>query len=183
MFYPLIVLTMVASGPETDCATIPDTSRIEALGRFSAMRYTEEHTYGHSIDLWRAGACLFGLLEVSEGLADDTPTGELTEVRYDPRTGDLGFTARLTTGVARDQASNRWVPSRDLFEFTGQLKGKLLAGKLRRSDQLRAEPSPIEERVLLRLDPEQQAFMIEAVTYGEWGEKVKPILQFRGPKW
>jgi hypothetical protein len=183
MFYPLIVLALVAYSLEADCARIPDTTRISPVGRFSDMRFTEEHAYGHSIELWRAGTCLFGLLQVSEGLAGDTPTGEVAGVRYDPRTGDLAFTAKLTTGVTRDQASKRWVPTRDLFGFRGQLKAKVLEGKLRRSDQLRAQPGPIEERVVLRLDPEQQAFMIEAVTYGEWRKKVEPILQYRGPKW
>lgn len=183
MLHPLIVFTLVGSTQEPDCVRIPDPTRIEVVGRFSDMRYTEEHAYGHVVELWRAGGCLFGLLVVSEGLAGDTPVGELNDVRYDPATGALSFTAKLTMGVTQARGSTAWVPSRDLFQFTGRLRGKVLKGKLRRSDPLTAEARPVGEDIVLRRDPEQEAPVIAADRYGEWRKTAESILRFRGPKW
>lgn len=184
MSYPLILLTLAAAGPEPECARIPDTTRIVPIGLFSDMRYTEEHAYGHRVELWRAGACLVGLLEISEGLAGDTPTGALTEVGYDPKSGALSFTAKLTIGVTQPPGSQKWVPSRDLFRFTGGLKENVLSGKLLRLDQLRTGAKPVEEVVSLRLDREQHyGAVIEGTSYGDWRKTVESILQFRGPKW
>lgn len=178
-----IVLTLVAFGLEADCARIPDTTRIQVIGSFSDMRYTEEHAYGRTVELWRAGACVFGLLEVSEGLAGDTPAGELIEVRYDPGSGALSFAAKLTTGMTQVSGSQEWVPSRDLFRFTGRLRGKLLSGKLVRSDQLRPQTKPAEENIMLQHVVEQQGSAIQAQRYGEWRKTAEMILRFRGPKW
>src|SRR6059036_1337382 len=84
-------------------ANITDSASIRVVGAFSNMRYTEEHAYGYTVDLWRAGDCLFGFLLASEGLAGDTPTGLLEEVQYNERTGALSFRARLSTGLFSDR--------------------------------------------------------------------------------
>src|SRR5579864_5407724 len=91
--------------------------RIIFAGEFSNMRYTEEHAYGYTVQLWREGVAVFGLFLASEGLAGDTPTGLLDDLKYDPRSGKLSFKAKLTMGLdARNQ------PSHDLFEFNGKLR-------------------------------------------------------------
>jgi hypothetical protein len=183
MFYPLIVLAMVATGPEADCGRIADTTSVSPIGRFSDMRYTEEHAYGSIVELWRAGSCLFGLFQVSEGLAGDTPTGELANVRYDPATGELGFAAKLTIGVTSVKGSNALVPSRDLFRFTGHLGNKVLKGTLQRSNQLRPDMRPVVDDIVSPVSIGGEDFMIQAGTYGEWRNAAQSILQFRGPKW
>jgi hypothetical protein len=94
----LALLLSLVSPSQAGCRTIPDTARISSIGRFSDMQYTEEHAYGRAVDLWRAGNCIFGLLEISEGPAGDTPTGLLTDVRS-TATGAFGFIAKLTTGI------------------------------------------------------------------------------------
>jgi hypothetical protein len=176
-----VTLTLVST-VQAPCGTIPDTARIQPIGRFSDMRYTEEHAYGHAVELWRAGDCVFGLFEKSEGPAGDTPTGLLTDVRSTPA-GALVFTAKLTTGVTTVDGSSAWVPSRDLFVFTGRFVTTTLEGKLRRSDQLRPGVEPADSHIVLRRVPEQDGLLDEAKTYGKWREAVEPILRFRGPKW
>jgi hypothetical protein len=176
-----LILSLVSLG-QADCRTIPDTTLINSIGRFSDMRYTEEHAYGRAVNLWRAGNCIFGFLEISEGLAGDTPTGLLTDVRSTPA-GALGFIARLTTGITRVDGSSAWVPSRDLFVFTGRLGTTALEGKLRRSDQLRPGVEPADSHIVLRRVPEEDGLFDDAKTYGKWREAVEPILRFRGPKW
>jgi hypothetical protein len=176
-----LIFGLVSPG-QADCRTIPDTARIQSIGRFSDMRYTEEHAYGHAVVLWRASGCVFGLFESSEGLAGDTPTGLLTDVRYNP-SGALSFAAKLTTGVTNMAGSTAPVPSRDLFGFTGRLGSTALEGRLRRSDQLRPAVEPADIHIVLRRVPEQDDLFDEAKTYGAWREAVEPILRFRGPKW
>src|ERR1017187_3008288 len=60
---------------------------IRAIGDFSNVRYTEEHAYGYTVELWRDGNSAIGLFLVSEGLQGDTPMGMLENVRFDSRTG------------------------------------------------------------------------------------------------
>jgi hypothetical protein len=176
------VALALMSPTQTSCRIIPDTARIQSIGRFSDMQYTEEHAYGHAVMLWRAGNCIFGLFESSEGLAGDTPTGLLTDVRYSP-SGALSFAAKLTTGMTNIAGSAAPVPSRDLFGFTGRLGTTALDGKLRRSEELRPAVEPADVHIVLRRISEQDGLLDEAETYGAWREAVEPILRFRGPRW
>lgn len=153
---------------------------IGAIGDFSNMRYTEEHAYGYAVELWRDGDSVIGLLLVSEGLQGDTPTGMLENVRFDARTGALSFTAKLTTGVAV-LPGGRQQPSRDLFEFSGTLKGTVLTGTLKRSDARQPSRAASREQVQLKINP--QAVMIPAGSYAQWKRQADEILKRRGPKW
>src|SRR5438046_1449435 len=76
------------------------TASIAFVGEFSNMRFTDEHAYGYGVELWRQGDTLFGLFSASEGLAGDTPTGMLEDVKFDSRTRKLSFKAKLTIGAA-----------------------------------------------------------------------------------
>src|SRR6266849_1232712 len=101
---------------------------ITFVGEFSNMRYSEEHAYGYSVQLWREGAAVFGLFLASEGLAGDTPTGLLDDLKYDPRSGKISFKAKQTMGVdARQQTTH------DLFEFDGALSTRGISGVLKRA--------------------------------------------------
>lgn len=187
MYRILIVLVTgmarTLSGQQTDCSKLPDSTAIQPVGAFSNMRFTEEHAYGYTVDVWRAGKCLFGLFESSEGLSGDTPTGMLDQVRHDAATGKLAFTARLTMGVTKLKNATDWVPSRELFEFSGRLGTRVVKGKLRQLDQLRPELRPVQQDIVLPLSKQQQEFMIQAENYGEWRKQAESILRARGPKW
>jgi hypothetical protein len=183
MLLHLLLSLLSWNSARTGCNSIPDSARVAVVGAFSDMRYTEEHAYGHLVELWSAGGCLFGFLEVSEGLAADTPLGELTQVRGDDSGGKLSFRAKLTLGTTRGRETDAWVPSRELFTFNGSLSSRLLKGTLGRSDQLRPDLKPVEESIVLRLDPDLQGGMIQASTYDGWRKAAEPILRFRGPKW
>ena len=142
---------------------------ITFVGEFSNMRYTEEHAYGYTVQLWREGTAVFGLFLASEGLAGDTPTGLLDDLKYDPRSGQLSFKAKLTMGLdARNQ------PSHDLFEFDGKMSARAVSGVLKHA----AAP----ERVNLRKVRTDPAFD-QPRTYDEWKRQTDDILRRRGPKW
>ena len=162
------------------CATIAPTVPISEIGAFSNMRYTAEHAYGEAVLLWRAGNCIFGLFESAQGLQSDTPIGELQDVTYNLNTGELRFSAKLTTGVIAG-LSTPPQPSRDLFTFNGTLGTTRLTGGLAHSTQV--DPKPPVRTVMLTLSPRDAEFMGGSATYGAWREKWEPILKRRGPKW
>ena len=155
-------------------------SPIAIIGEFSNMRYTEEHAYGYSIQLWRLGGILLGLFLASDGLAGDTPTGILENIEFDPATRKLSFQAKLTMG-AEIIAGGKEEPSRDLFEFDGKLDGSELAGLLKHSNRLRSPAIVKIERI--RLKRQAETAMETARTYQEWKARADGILKFRGPKW
>lgn|SRR5690349_3011144 len=171
---PILVLASAgALGQKAD-------SPVAAVGEFSNMRYTEEHAYGYSIQLWRAGETLFGLFLASEGLAGDTPTGLVENVRFDPATRKLSFQAKLTMGIRIDgDGASR--PSQDLFEFDGRLNQNELAGTLKHSDRLQSPASAKTERV--RLKRQAQTTIETFQNYQEWKTRTAEILKLRGPKW
>jgi hypothetical protein len=161
-------------------ALAQDSGRaIRTIGEFSNMRYTEEHAYGYTVQLWRDGDAVIGLFLASEGLQGDTPTGMLENVKFDSRRGTLSFTARLTTGV--NISGGRQEPSRDLFEFSGILKTTVLTGTLRRSDP--RQPSRLSSRERVQLKIQAQDPMLSAASYAEWKRQADEILNRRGPKW
>lgn len=138
-------------------------------GEFSNMRYTEEHAYGYSVQLWREGATVFGLFLASQGLAGDTPTGLLDDLKYDARSGKLSFKAKLTMGI-----DERQQPTHDLFEFDGALSARAASGVLKHG--------AASERINLRkLQPD--AALSQPRTYDEWKRQTDEILRRRGPKW
>jgi hypothetical protein len=172
-----------AAAQTLPCDAIPVEAKVDVVGAFSNTRYTEEHAYGYEVKLWRAGNCLFGLFESSDGLAGDTPIGVLAAVKHDRRTGTLSFTAKLTTGEVGVPGSSRFEPARDLFSFTGVLRTTRLEGvvthALRNSPDLR----PTTTKAVLRARRGPLDLMRGPKTYGEWRDAWQPALQYRGPKW
>jgi hypothetical protein len=156
------------------------TAAVTVVGEFSNMRYTEEHAYGYTVQLWREGDRLVGLFLCSEGLAGDTPTGMLDQTQFDPANGKVSFRAKLTTGVAYPSPGQE-APSRDLFEFRGRLEKTALAGTLTRSDVLRPKAAPQIQQVRLRKQTTQGT--TAPASYAEWKKQAGEILKFRGPKW
>jgi len=163
------------------CATIAPTVPIAEIGAFSNMRYTAEHAYGETVMLWRAGNCLFGLFESAQGLAGDTPIGELQDVTHDSNTGVLRFSSKLSIGVIVGPASTTPRPSRDLFIFDGTLGPARLIGELIHSTPF--DPKPPARTITLTASAGDADFMHGSATYGAWREKWAPILKRRGPKW
>jgi hypothetical protein len=162
------------------CATIAPTAPISDIGAFSNMRYTAEHAYGETVLLWRSGNCIFGLFESAQGLQGDTPIGELQDVAYNLNTGELRFSAKLTTGVIAGPSTPPQ-PSRDLFTFDGTLGTTRLTGGLIHATQVDLKP-PVRT-VILTPSARDAEFMRGSATYGAWREKWEPILKRRGPKW
>jgi hypothetical protein len=177
----LAAIFLQGTSQSNPCATIVPGAPISKIGAFSNMRYTEEHAYGESVLLWRAGSCIFGLFESSQGLQGDTPIGELQDVTFNLNTGALKFGAKLTMGVIAGPTSPTELPSRDLFTFDGTLGPSRLTGALIHATQL--DPRPPARNIVLAASVRDAEFMRGSATYGAWREKWEPILKRRGPKW
>jgi hypothetical protein len=145
---------------------------------YSNLRYAAEHEYGMSVSLWRDGVSLIGLVDYTEGgLTGDTPAGLIQNLSFDPRTGGLSFTSRLTMGEHGCSLHQR-VPSQDLPSFNGTLTEKRLSGTLKIADGLHPERPATEQRVSLQ----RVVADIRFASRAEWEKTMKTILQFRGPR-
>ena len=164
----------------TVCRAIAETASITEMGSFSNIRATEDHAYGFSLRLWRAGECLFGVLTSTQGLQADMPIGTLQDITFDATTGRLSFSARLTMGVTSVKGSNEYVPTRDLYQFDGQLKGGTVAGVMTHTVQNHPNVPPDRSEVVLVAD--RGSSMPAVKTYGDWLRQWQPILKVRGPK-
>lgn len=153
---------------------------IIGLGMFSNYQYTEEHQYGSAVELWREGNTLFGLFSNSEGLMGDTTTGLLEKIKYDPTTGHISFTARLTMGIHSCKVHKN-IPSQDIYSFDGVLSKASLTGTLMYYVNLHQDQPPNKEKVVLK-----KADGWEITQYSsreKWDVEIKNIPKFRGPKW
>ena len=155
---------------------------VRKFGVFTNMRFTEEHQYGNSVELWQDKDRLFGFFLVSEGLIGDTPTGMLEDVVFNSKTGKLSFKARLSTGTTFDE-NKQQVPSRDGYEFKGILKGAKLTGVLEYTNALAVSARSTKTNVTLRKSKSESESMSEAASYDEWKKAADEILKLRGPKW
>ena len=153
------------------------------IGQFSNMVYHGEHADGYAVELWRDGGSVAGLFLAAAGLAGNTPAGLLENIKFDARTGALSFTARLSIGTAfaASSASGKGEPTRDQFEFNGNLKAKMLTGTLRHTDARQPAAPAARKRVQLRL--RSGALSIRASNFAEWRHQIEDILKFRGPAW
>jgi hypothetical protein len=171
----LVPFLALIAGGGTGCAQAQPP--VIFLGAFSNMRYTEEHAYGYTVQLWRAGPDVFGLFLASAGLAGDTPAGVLDDVRFDEKTATLSFNARLTLGMTI-AADGRQQPTRDRFSFDGRLSGTRLVGTVKHSS------GGATETVRVILDKRRAEEPVrQPRTYAEWKLQADEILRQRGPKW
>lgn len=152
------------------------------LGVFTNMRFTGEHQSGYSVELWQEKGRLFGLFLAAAGLAGDTPTGLLEDVVFDQKTGRLTFRARLSTGLTFNE-NNEQIPTRDVYRFSGALKGQKLKGILEHTDALNHSMTGTKTNISLTRSKSESASMAEAKSYDEWRKEADEILKLRGPKW
>jgi len=158
-------------------------NKVKVLGNFSRIKHDPEHAYGYALQLWREGSRVFGLLLVYTSTPYDPPIGILEDVKFDPRTRHLSFTARLTTGLMYSREYSG-VPSRDRFKFKGVLRRGRVIGTLTRSDDLFPNQPPTKERIRLRWSQSMTEVMIPPpTTYGAWKTWADESLQRNGPKW
>ena len=184
LFAVMIFLGIAAAAQASDCTgdLRKRDARIDLVGEYTDMRYTEEHAYGYTVELWRSGPCLFGLFLASAGLAGDTPTGRIEDLKFDPRTGAIAFVARLTLGRLTAKGLDN-VESRDLYRFTGKLNKNALRGTVRHTNALLPQQPGESAALVLRRSQTHADALRSVATFREWEREVRRMLELRGPKW
>lgn len=147
-------LIVICCAPQTvltsaqDRAPVRAERRVRIVGAFSHVKHTGDDAFGYSLQLWQEGDQLFGLLSVYTGAPSDPPTGVLEDVKFDPRTGQLSFSARLSTGLTYGGGYSG-VPSRDRFTFKGVLTRSGVNGVIQQANELNQNARPTSTRVRL----------------------------------
>jgi len=122
---------------------------VQVLGEFTHLTFPGDDAFGYSLQLWNRDDHVLGRFAVFVGPPTDPPTGTLEDVKYDPRTKQFSFTARLSTGFTR-AANGTWVPTHDRFVFKGVLTRTQVIGTLQQFDLDKPEEPPISKRIRLR---------------------------------
>lgn len=155
------------------------------LGAWSGVTVSETedpHASGFQVELWEHAGDVVGVLMLYVGPVADPPIGELEEVEFDRKTGELTFKARLSIGAIRGEEPGSWVPSHDLYAFEGRVEKKALTGDLIQRVMNTDPPATNHQRIELPpLEDEDQA--VQAESYEEWRAWLDEALEARGPKW
>lgn len=178
-FRALLGLVTIAALMANIGAAQNPAAEVTAIGEFFNSRYAEDHTDGYTVQLWRQGETVFGLLTV-EALSGDGPMGSLYNVKFEERSGKLSFEAKLSTGT-RLMADNSQQPSKDLFRFRGVIAKDTLTGNLTHSDLL--DPASGETSVKIHLQRQASPWMTALKSYAQWKAAADELLKTRGPKW
>jgi hypothetical protein len=146
---------------------------------YSAVTTTQDadpHAYGVRLDLYKQGGNWSGFIVVYAGPVADPPAGKLDDLRLDESAGTLAFTAKLSLGITR--GTSDWVPTRDLYQFTGEIDADTIVGTLV-TGQVDSKAES-REYVVLRRQPRETA---AAASRDAWLRGWNEVLQVRGPKW
>ena len=178
----VISCELLAVTPSRTRASLKQANTVKVLGAFSSIKYPGDDAFGYSLQLWQDGNEVFGLLAIFTGAPADPPTGILEDVKFDPRTRQFSFSARLSTGWI--YAGGNWdTPTRDRYSFSGVLTRREVSGILKHSDELRPTNPPTSERIRLRRSVDTTQSMTRPATYSEWKTWADTILRLRGPRW
>ena len=155
---------------------------IRGVGEFLNVRHDRKagDTWGYSIQLWREGDRVFGLLSAYVGAEADPPTGQLEDVKFSSTTNQLSFTTRLSTGIVFD-SNNRAVRSRDTLDFKGSLSRNTIAGVLKISST--SSQAATIRSIRLHRSAMLSQDMMSRKTYEQWRAWADKILERLGPKW
>ncbi len=100
---------------------------VTPLGAFGAMQADGEHCQGETLDLWRRGKGIVGVLKVCAGLIDTQRAVVIENASWDERTGALAFTASFSLGTDY-LGHGEEVPAKNEWRFEGAVKGDSLVG-------------------------------------------------------
>ena len=157
-------------------------SRVKPMGVFLDIKHSQDDTFGFSLQLWQEGNSVVGLFSVYVGPQGDAPTGLLEDITFDPRTGQLSFAARLSTGLVYGHGY-QGVPSRDIFQFRGTLHRNRITGALKTANALFPSDPAVQQRVSLQRSADMSQLMEVVQTSAEWQRWAEEVLRRRGPKW
>jgi poly(3-hydroxybutyrate) depolymerase len=142
---------------------------------------TDPHAYGIQLDLYKHDGAWVGFISEYTGSVADPPVGKLDDLQVDENTGRIAFTAKLSLGLTLSKGTRDYVPTRNLYEFTGRIDQDAVSGVLvRKLADDSAGTSASDDIVLKRKARDSNA---SDVSYDQWIRTWNEILKARGPKW
>jgi hypothetical protein len=173
-----LVTTVQCSTPVQDSQ--PKADRFDAWSNVEVSEGEDPHAYGIEVELWRRNGEFIGFLQEYVGPAADPPAGKLEAIQFNEKTGEISFTAKLSVGVVHSDKTGGWVPSRNLYEFSGVTDAAgTMTGTLRKKE--------IEENGSVTLSDEVVTFKKapadDMEPFEKWAESWNTTLKIRGPKW
>jgi hypothetical protein len=139
-----------------------------------------ESCSGYNIDLYEYENSIIGRIDYYPGRCFDPSSGMLEKASYEPATGQISFSAKVTTGLYFSK-KHKNVPSREYYSFTGILKDSSISGTLKFTNMLDPDLSPADVNISLKKT--EQTSLREHRSKEQWDAAMKDILKFRGPKW
>jgi hypothetical protein len=103
------------------------------FGKWSNVKISEgedPHASGIEIEMWKHNGKLIGFLYEYVGPPADPPIGKLEDIEFDEKTGKISFRAKLTVGSVYFEKEKEWMPSKDIFIFTGTIQSDALIGEI-----------------------------------------------------
>jgi hypothetical protein len=182
-FILVLACCLVSPAQTTKTKAAKAARSVAVLGDFENIRHFTEDAEGYRLQLWREGKHVFGLLSIYTGAPYDPPTGMLEEVKFDPRTRQFSFSARLSLGSTHN--GEKWVATRDGFTFKGVLGRNEISGTLRQYDLFLPQSTPLSKRIKLRRSRvATQEMLPPPESYAAWKQWAEEsILSQLGPKW
>ncbi len=155
---------------------------VTIVGAYTNRVIADKQAQGYGVQLWKEGTTYFGFFLSTSGLADDVPIGVLDDLRFDPTDRSFSFKAKMTVGRTT-MNGDTWVPTRDLYQFTGTLYPDQITGHLIHANALQPDQPPIPEEIKLYRAPEEERAMPVPASYDQWAKLAQKLLATNGPKW
>lgn len=159
--------------------------RFRHYGSWSNVEVSESedtHASGFKLTLWRYKGKLVGYLSQYVGPVSDPPIGRIQNLELNEDTGAISFTAKMTLGVVYSAEEKKWVPSKDLYSFAGEMKKDRIVGTFDNHVKKGEKKGTVKEEVTLKGGLGTDEFW-DSKTYEEWKEFYAPIVKYRGPRW
>lgn len=164
---------------------VQSDSAFESIGTWSNVVVSESedpHAAGFELQLWRHDNEILGYLSEFVGPLGDPPIGKLENIVFDESTGEISFFVRMSIGLIHSGSDENWVPSKDVYLFSGKMDANRISGNLEHKILNSEEQSSVIEELTLKGGKQPDQFWKDK-SYEEWEEFYKLILNSRGPKW
>jgi hypothetical protein len=169
---PLPVEPLSAAAPNSEAP-------VTVVGEFSNRKGDGEHAWGYSVELWKHDGRIIGMISGTDYLMlnGSPPTGLLEDVQYDPKTGRMSFSAKLSLHGGRDSGSH------DMYLFDGVLTPSKMKGVITVKGEANCTDCGEKIKVVLPRLQKPVADQESYKTLDEWNAYKDMILDFRGPRW
>jgi hypothetical protein len=180
-FLAVPLTAIAAAGSVGHSQTLPlPSERPVSFTNATVSQGDDPHASGIGIELYKHGAAWTGFIFVYVGPVADPPVGKLDGLQLDEHTGKIVFAARLSLGVTQSKGAHDWVPTKDLYEFTGTIDQDALSGDLVRRLVGDAAGRSTSEKIVLKRDATKSS--VDKTSYDDWIRNWELRMKARGPK-